>query len=77
MMFPENSMHQGRFRNLDLNLLRVFDEVMASEGAVNLAGANKADALVLEVGMGGGWDATNVVTHPRATAITPVDATGT
>jgi dihydrofolate synthase/folylpolyglutamate synthase len=33
---------------------------------------HKADALVLEVGMGGGWDATNVVTHPRATAITPV-----
>jgi dihydrofolate synthase/folylpolyglutamate synthase len=33
---------------------------------------HKADALVLEVGMGGGWDATNVVSHPRATAITPV-----
>ncbi|RMC99268.1 UbiA family prenyltransferase [Aquitalea palustris] len=30
--------------------LQVFDEVMASEGAVNLAGANKADALVQRFG---------------------------
>jgi len=31
-----------------------------------------ADALVLEVGLGGKYDATNVVPHPRLTVITPV-----
>ena len=31
-----------------------------------------ADALVLEVGLGGRFDATNVVDHPRVTAITPI-----
>jgi dihydrofolate synthase/folylpolyglutamate synthase len=31
-----------------------------------------ADALVLEVGLGGTYDATNVIARPRATAITPV-----
>jgi dihydrofolate synthase/folylpolyglutamate synthase len=31
-----------------------------------------ADALVLEVGLGGKYDATNVITRPRVTAITPV-----
>jgi dihydrofolate synthase/folylpolyglutamate synthase len=31
-----------------------------------------ADALVLEVGLGGIYDATNVIANPRATAITPV-----
>ena len=31
-----------------------------------------ADALVLEVGLGGKYDATNVVAHPRLTIITPV-----
>lgn len=37
MMFSENSMHQGRFRNLDLNLLRVFDEVMAERSLTRAA----------------------------------------
>jgi dihydrofolate synthase/folylpolyglutamate synthase len=32
-----------------------------------------ADALVLEVGLGGKYDATNVIPHPRVTIITPVD----
>lgn len=32
-----------------------------------------ADYLLLEVGLGGRLDATNVVDHPRATVITPVD----
>jgi dihydrofolate synthase/folylpolyglutamate synthase len=31
-----------------------------------------ADALVLEVGLGGRYDATNVIDHPRATCIAPV-----
>ncbi|MDE1939497.1 MAG: bifunctional folylpolyglutamate synthase/dihydrofolate synthase [Alphaproteobacteria bacterium] len=31
-----------------------------------------ADALVLEVGLGGKYDATNVVAHPRLTIVTPV-----
>jgi dihydrofolate synthase / folylpolyglutamate synthase len=31
-----------------------------------------ADALVLEVGLGGKYDATNVIAKPRVTAITPV-----
>ena len=30
-------MHQGRFRNLDLNLLRVFDEVMAERSLTRAA----------------------------------------
>ncbi|GAA0585465.1 bifunctional folylpolyglutamate synthase/dihydrofolate synthase [Rhizomicrobium electricum] len=33
---------------------------------------HKADALVMEVGLGGRYDATNVLEHPRATIITPV-----
>jgi len=33
---------------------------------------HKADALILEVGLGGKYDATNVVAHPKATVITPV-----
>jgi dihydrofolate synthase / folylpolyglutamate synthase len=33
---------------------------------------HKADALVLEVGLGGKYDATNVLEHPRATVITPI-----
>jgi dihydrofolate synthase/folylpolyglutamate synthase len=33
---------------------------------------HKADALVLEVGLGGKYDATNVVAKPRMTIITPV-----
>lgn len=34
---------------------------------------HKADALILEVGLGGTHDATNVVQQPAATIITPVD----
>ena len=33
---------------------------------------HKADALVLEVGLGGKYDATNVVARPRMTVITPI-----
>jgi dihydrofolate synthase / folylpolyglutamate synthase len=33
---------------------------------------HKADALVMEVGLGGKYDATNVIEHPRAAVITPV-----
>jgi dihydrofolate synthase/folylpolyglutamate synthase len=33
---------------------------------------NPADALVLEVGLGGKYDATNVIAHPQAAIITPV-----
>ena len=33
---------------------------------------HKADALVLEVGLGGKYDATNVVEHPRLSVITPI-----
>jgi dihydrofolate synthase/folylpolyglutamate synthase len=33
---------------------------------------HRADALVLEVGLGGRYDATNVIDAPRAAAITPV-----
>ncbi len=33
---------------------------------------HKADALVLEVGLGGKFDATNIIDKPRATIITPV-----
>ena len=34
---------------------------------------HKADALILEVGLGGKHDATNVIAQPAATVITPVD----
>ncbi|MBV8978573.1 MAG: bifunctional folylpolyglutamate synthase/dihydrofolate synthase [Alphaproteobacteria bacterium] len=34
--------------------------------------SHKADALVLEVGLGGKYDATNVIARPRVTVITPV-----
>lgn len=34
---------------------------------------HRADALVLEVGLGGKYDATNVIQKPRMTVITPVD----
>jgi len=33
---------------------------------------HRADALVLEVGLGGRYDATNIIKSPRAAAITPV-----
>jgi dihydrofolate synthase/folylpolyglutamate synthase len=34
---------------------------------------HKADAVILEVGLGGRFDATNVIARPAATIITPVD----
>jgi dihydrofolate synthase/folylpolyglutamate synthase len=34
---------------------------------------HKADVLILEVGLGGKYDATNVIANPVATIITPVD----
>jgi dihydrofolate synthase/folylpolyglutamate synthase len=34
---------------------------------------HRADALVMEVGLGGKYDATNVIQKPRMTVITPVD----
>jgi dihydrofolate synthase/folylpolyglutamate synthase len=34
---------------------------------------HKADAIILEVGLGGRFDATNVIARPAATVITPVD----
>jgi dihydrofolate synthase/folylpolyglutamate synthase len=34
---------------------------------------HKADVLILEVGLGGKYDATNVIANPAATIITPVD----
>lgn len=40
--------------------------------AFMLFSRNPADVLLLEVGLGGRLDATNVVEHPRATVITPV-----
>jgi dihydrofolate synthase/folylpolyglutamate synthase len=33
---------------------------------------HKADALILEVGLGGKFDATNVIARPQATVITPI-----
>ncbi len=33
---------------------------------------HKADALVMEVGLGGKYDATNVIEHPRIAVITPI-----
>ena len=33
---------------------------------------HKADALILEVGLGGKYDATNIISHPKATVITPI-----
>ncbi len=34
---------------------------------------NPADMLILEVGLGGRYDATNVIDHPAAVGITPID----
>jgi dihydrofolate synthase/folylpolyglutamate synthase len=46
-------------------------EMMTAAGLVLFA-RRPADMLLLEVGLGGRLDATNVVDHPLATAITPV-----
>ncbi|QCI66647.1 bifunctional folylpolyglutamate synthase/dihydrofolate synthase [Phreatobacter stygius] len=46
-------------------------EITAAAGFVLFA-RNPADAVILEVGMGGRLDATNVITRPAVTVITPV-----
>src|SRR5690606_98945 len=40
--------------------------------AMKLFSETKADYLLLEVGLGGRFDATNVIDHPLGTVITPV-----
>ena len=45
---------------------------ITTAAAFVLFARNPADVLLLEVGLGGRLDATNVVTAPRATVITPV-----
>ncbi|HEY1614117.1 MAG TPA: folylpolyglutamate synthase/dihydrofolate synthase family protein [Rhizomicrobium sp.] len=45
---------------------------ITTAAAILVFSRHKADALVLEVGLGGTYDATNVIAQPRATAITPV-----
>ena len=46
-------------------------EITAAAGFLLFA-RNPADAVILEVGMGGRLDATNVITRPAVTVITPV-----
>ncbi len=48
-----------------------FFEITTAAAFVAFA-RHKADALVLEVGLGGKYDATNVVAKPRMTIITPI-----
>jgi dihydrofolate synthase/folylpolyglutamate synthase len=48
-----------------------FFEITTAAAFVAFA-RHKADALVLEVGLGGKYDATNVVAKPRMTVITPI-----
>lgn len=50
--------------------ITVFEITTAA--AFLLFSATAADCLLLEVGLGGRYDATNVVAHPAATIITPV-----
>jgi dihydrofolate synthase/folylpolyglutamate synthase len=45
---------------------------ITTAAAFLLFAANPADALLLEVGLGGRVDATNVVAHPALTIVTPV-----
>ncbi|MAL08103.1 MAG: bifunctional folylpolyglutamate synthase/dihydrofolate synthase [Maricaulis sp.] len=40
--------------------------------AILLMAEDPADRVILEVGLGGKWDATNVIAHPDLTIITPV-----
>lgn len=49
-----------------------FFEITTVAGLLAFA-RHKADALILEVGMGGRFDTTNVVDAPRVSIITPVD----
>lgn len=46
---------------------------ITTAAAFKLFSEVKADYLLLETGMGGRFDASNVVTHPLGTIITPVD----
>lgn len=48
-----------------------FFEITTAAGFLAFA-RTPADYLLLEVGLGGIWDATNVVTHPALTIITPI-----
>lgn len=48
-----------------------FFEITTAAGILAFS-RHQADALVLEVGLGGKYDATNVIDAPRATAIAPV-----
>ncbi len=50
--------------------ITVFEITTAT--AFHLFAANPADVLLLEVGLGGRFDATNVIDHPLATVVTPV-----
>jgi dihydrofolate synthase / folylpolyglutamate synthase len=45
---------------------------MTTAAALLLFAETPADVLLLEVGLGGKYDATNVIDHPAATVITPV-----
>ncbi len=45
---------------------------VTTAAAFKLFSEHPADYLLLEVGLGGRFDATNVIAHPRATVITPV-----
>jgi dihydrofolate synthase/folylpolyglutamate synthase len=46
---------------------------ITTSAALTLFAAVSADYLLLEVGLGGDFDSTNVVDHPLGTIITPVD----
>ena len=46
---------------------------ITTAAAFVLFAETKADYVLLEVGMGGTYDTTNVVKHPLGTIITPVD----
>jgi dihydrofolate synthase / folylpolyglutamate synthase len=45
---------------------------METAAALVLFARHPADMLLLEVGLGGRLDATNVIEHPRATVVTPI-----
>ncbi|MCU4181492.1 bifunctional folylpolyglutamate synthase/dihydrofolate synthase [Bosea sp. BH3] len=45
---------------------------MTTAAAMLLFAENPADVLLLEVGLGGRFDATNIVAHPACTVVTPV-----
>jgi dihydrofolate synthase/folylpolyglutamate synthase len=46
---------------------------ITTSAALKLFAETPADFLLLEVGMGGTWDSTNVVARPHGVVITPVD----